>query len=438
MKILMMTNSYFPMLGGIEQSIRSFSQAYRKMGHEVLIVAPTPANAQDAQENVIRIPAIEHKKEPKFFINLPLPGTLHKIMRNFAPDIVHSHYPFFMGDYALRLSRQHNIPLVFTYHTMFEHYAYYLPIPPSAAKRFTIKLAAGYANWAQQVIAPSESVEAILRHRGVKAPIEVVPTGVNIKAFAKGKPKEFRRHYHIPTDAFVVGHIGRLAPEKNLKFLIPCLVEFLKHHPKAHALIAGQGASVPMIHRSFQKAGLEKRLTMVEPLHDQELADAYHAMDVFTFASLSETQGMVLTEAMACGTPVVALDANGVREVVRDRRNGRLIKTLDRGQFVKALQWCHGLSPAKKRALGQQARQTAKEFSLDRCARRMISIYKSLRSKEYVPLSDKDDSWREFVERIKAEVDILKNVVEAGEAAISMVKIRDIKKIGKLSDEKSV
>ncbi len=416
MKILMMTNSYFPMVGGIEQSIRSFSWAFRRMGHEVLIAAPSPACPQDHKEKVIRIPAIEHKQEPKFFINLPVPGMLHRIMRNFAPDIVHSHYPFFMGDYALRLSRQHNIPLVFTYHIMFEYYTHYLPIPSGAARRFTVKLAAGYANWAQQVIAPCESVEAILRRRGVKAPIEVVPTGIDIKAMARGHSKEFRRRHQVPADAFVVGHSGRLAPEKNLKFLIPCLVDFLKTKPDAHALIVGQGVSVGMIRHSFEQAGLEKRLTMTGFLHDQQLADAYHAMDVFAFASLSETQGMVLAEAMACGTPVVALDATGVREVVKNYRNGRLIPALNRAQFVKALEWYHHLSSQRKRKLKGQARQSAKKFSLDLCARRMLDIYERLRAKEYrLP----DSSWHEFVKRIKAEADILKNVVEAGEAAIS-------------------
>jgi len=419
MKILMMTNSYFPMVGGIEQSIRSFSWAFRKLGHEVLVVAPSPAAPQDRKEKVIRLPAIEHKQEPKFFINLPLPGTLHKIMRNFAPDIVHSHYPFFMGDYALRLSRQHNIPLVFTYHIMFEYYTYYLPIPLAAAKRFTIKLATGYANWAQQVIAPSESVGAILHRRGVKSPMEVVPTGIDIKAFAKGDPKEFRRRHQIPLEAFVVGHAGRLAPEKNLEFLIRCLVDFVKRQPNAHALIVGHGVSVPMIRRSFQKAGLDKRLTMTGFLHDQDLSDAYHAMDVFAFASLSETQGMVLAEAMACGTPVVAVDANGVREVVKNNFNGRLVKTLNRAQFVKALQWCCHLPLERKRKLKAHARQSAREFSLDLCAQRMLGIYKRLRSKGYFVPNLKDSSWHEFVERMKAEADILKNVVKAGEAAFS-------------------
>ena len=419
MKILMVTNSYFPMVGGIEQSIRSFSLGFRRMGHEVLIVAPSPAGSRDRKENVVRIPAIEHNQEPQFFINLPMAGLLSKIMRTFAPDIVHSHYPFFMGDYALRLSRQYKIPLVFTYHIMFEYYTHYLPIPSGPAKRFTVKLAAGYANWAQQVIAPSESVEAILRRRGVKAPIEVVPTGIDLKAMARGNSKEFRRRHQIPADAFVVGHAGRLAPEKNLKFLIPCLVDFLKTKPDAHALIVGQGVSVPMIRHSFEQAGLEKRLTMTGFLHDQHLADAYHAMDVFAFASLSETQGMVLAEAMACGTPVVALDATGVREVVKNYRNGRLIPTLNRARFVKALQWCHHLSLERKRKLKGQARQSAKEFSLDLCARRMLDIYKRLRSKEFVAPKHKESSWHEFAQRVKTEADIFKNLVEAGGAAIS-------------------
>ncbi len=419
MKILMMTNSYFPVVGGVEQSIRSFSNEFRRLGHEVMIVAPAPKGSSDREENVIRVPAIEKVQHSQFSVNLPVPGILSKIMDTFTPDIVHSHYPFFMGDFALRLSRQYNIPMVFTYHIMFEHYVHYLPIHNEGSKRFMVKLAAGYANWARQVIAPSESVRDILFERGVTSPIEVVPTGINLKLFSKGNGKIVRKRNKIPLDAFVVGYAGRLASEKNLDFLIKCLVEFAAKQPNVHVLMVGQGPAKEMIHRRFAQAGVAQRLRLTGFLHDQDLADAYHAMDVFAFASLSETQGMVLVEAMAAGVPVVAVDASGVREVVRNYANGRLINEVDQKKFVKSLLWVLRCSPERLRMLKQHAQKIAQGYSIDLCAMRMIDIYERLRSKECRPPNHKDSSWHEFVERIKAELDIFKNLLEAGEAAIN-------------------
>src|SRR4030042_2233350 len=145
----------------------------------------------------------------------PVSGLLTRLMKEFVPDMVHSHCPFFMGDFALRLSRQHAIPLVFTYHTMFEQYVHDWPVQNEGVKRFMVKLAAGYANLVDQVIVPSESVRDILLKRGVKTPMEVVPTGVDLEHFSKGDRKAFRQRTHIALDALVIGHAGRLAPEKN-------------------------------------------------------------------------------------------------------------------------------------------------------------------------------------------------------------------------------
>lgn len=164
-----------------------------------------------------------------------------------------------------------------------------------------VKLAAGYANLADQVITPSESVKDILLKRGVKTPMEVIPTGVDLERFSKGDGIAFRQRNQIPPDALVIGHAGRLAPEKNLEFLTNCLVELSKKDPRIHVLIVGLGPSQNLIKDAFERSGLEKRLHLTGVLHYQDLVDAYFAMNIFAFASLSETQGIVIIEAMAAG-----------------------------------------------------------------------------------------------------------------------------------------
>jgi 1,2-diacylglycerol 3-alpha-glucosyltransferase len=172
MRILMMTNTYFPMVGGLEQSVHSFSEEFKSLGHEVLIVTPAFEGAPTEEPGVIRIPAIQKFRGTIFSVNFPVSGLLTRLMKEFVPDIVHSHCPFFMGDFALRLSRQHAIPLVFTYHTMFEQYVHDWPVHNEGVKRFMVKLAAGYSNLVDQVICPSESVRDILLKRKVKTPME--------------------------------------------------------------------------------------------------------------------------------------------------------------------------------------------------------------------------------------------------------------------------
>src|SRR3989344_793419 len=213
MKILMMTNTYFPLVGGIEQSICSFCDELRRLGHEVFIVAPSYEGKAEDEEHIIRVPALKKFYKTDFSINLPVPGLFPRIMKTFSPDIVHSHHPFFMGDFALRLSRQYHRPLVFTYHIMVEKYVHYLPIQNEGAKRFVVEIAAGYANLADQVIVPSQSVRDILLGRGVVSPIAVIPTGVDRERFSNGNGADFRKRNGIPPQAFVIGHVGRLATE---------------------------------------------------------------------------------------------------------------------------------------------------------------------------------------------------------------------------------
>ena len=418
MKILMMTNTYFPLVGGIEQSIHSFCDEFRRLGHEVRIVAPTYAEKAEDEKYIIRVPALKKFYKTDFSINLPVPVLLPKIMRTFSPDIVHSHHPFFMGDFALRLSRQYHRPLVFTYHIMVEKYVHYLPIHNEGAKRFVIEIAAGYANLADQVIVPSQSVRDILIGRGVVSPTEVIPTGVDLKLFSNGHGADFRKRNGIPPRAFVIGYVGRLAPEKNLDFLVNCLVKFLKKEPRAHVLMVGEGQSQSMIEAAFVRSGLRERLYLTGFLYKADLADAYCAMNIFAFTSFSETQGVVLLEAMAAGVPVVTVDAPGAREVVKDRLNGRLINDPDQRELVDALAWVMNCPADKTRALKQHAKKTVKDYAMSSCAGRMLEVYEGLRRKTIDPLRRNDSSWYKLKGRLKVEWDMFKNLVEAGEAAL--------------------
>ena len=417
MKILMMTNTYTPIVGGLEKSIQVFSEEFRAAGHEVKIVAPAFENMPENEKDVIRVPALEKVAGTPFSVSLPLPELILNLVEDYKPDIVHSHHPFLMGDLALRLCGQKKIPLVFTYHTMFEHYTDHFGMDHQTVQQFVVDLATGYSNMADEVIAPSESVACVLRERKVQTPIDVVPTGIDVKKFAPAT-SPFRGKYKIPKSAFVAGHVGRLAPEKNLIFLAESAAEFLKQKRDAHFLVVGSGPSEREMHKIFSTHGVLKRVHFAGVLKGQALLDAYHAMDVFIFASKSETQGIVVAEAMAAGLPVVGLDAPGVREVVKDLKNGRLLMEESRKKFSSALFWCASRSAAEWKQIQNEAIETADGFSSKVCAQKALNVYKKTVRRHDAYGEEELNQWQSLLGRFKTEIEMMANVSRAAGAAL--------------------
>lgn len=418
MNIVLLTNTFTPHVGGVARSVEAFMEEYRRRGHRVLVVAPEFPNTPENEIDVLRIPAIQNFNASDFSVALPFPTHLSETLDAFHPDIIHSQHPFLLGMAAVRIVRQRKLPLVFTHHTLYEQYTHYVPGDSPALKRFVVELATCYANLCDQVFAPSESIRDLLIEHGVKSPIAVIPTGVSVDKFAHGDGRAFRVQQGIPQDATVVGHLGRLAPEKNLEFLAEAVATFIKSDSRAHFLVIGCGPSEKAIRAVFAQKGLEARLHLCGVLEPGELADALNAMDLFAFASKSETQGMVLTEAMAAGLPVVALDASGVREVVKDQKNGRLIYEETAAAFSGALQWVVSRSPEQTRDLKQAARNTAEDFSLSRSADKALAYYESLKPEPAESSSEEEKGWKQVIALIEAEWDIIKSVTQAGEKAL--------------------
>jgi len=414
----MLTNTYPPVVSGVARSIVAFEREYRRRGHEVRVIAPEADDFSDDQANVVRVPAIQHFNGSQFPLPVPSPGLVAAEVDAFGPDIVHAHHPFFMGSTAVRLARSREVPLVFTHHTMWDHYTHYAAAADlPAASRFVGALVAGYANLCDAIIAPSRSVADLLRERGVERRMEIIPMGVDVERFSRGNGRQFRRQHNIPEAARVIGYVGRLAPEKNLEFLSAAVARYLAFDPGSHFLVVGSGPSEEEVRNTLADAGAADRLHLAGLCEEQELIDAYHAMDLFAFASQTETQGMVLTEAMAAGKPVVALDGPGVRDVVRDRVNGRLVSVEHRQVFAQAVAWMFSRPVRQRVALRSAAHRTAEHFSMSRQAGRALALYESLVTRS---LAQRDDSspWARARGRIEAEWELLSNVAQAATRAM--------------------
>lgn len=421
----MMTNTYKPFVGGVERSVDIFSQKFRERGHKVLIIAPEFKNCKE-ERHVIRVPAIQKFNGTDFSVKLPLAGILSDKLDKFKPDIVHSHHPFLMGSTAIRVAHKYNIALVFTNHTLYERYTHYVPGDSLVMKRFVIELSVGYANLCSRVIAPSESIARLLEARGVNTQIDVVPTGIDIDKFRKGNGDNIRKKFNIPEKSFLMGFVSRIAKEKNPEFLARAAAKYLRCDPASHFLIVGTGPMEQELKQFFITEKLDSRVHFTATLENSDLADAYCAMDIFIFASTTETQGLVVAEAMAAGVPVIAISATGVVEVVKDNFNGRLISGENTDEFVSAIKWYASLGENEKLELKKSARETSLRFSIDKCADKILDIYSQEIHKGARYYDPENSPWNSIISLIKTEWDIISNVGKAVSAAVGENK-RDIR-----------
>ncbi len=402
LRILMFTNTYLPHVGGVAHAVHTMAEGLRARGHVVKVVAPEFDNMVPDAE-VLRVPAIHNFNGSDFSVGLPVPGLLDEPVEAFTPQLVHSHHPFLLGDTAVRIAAERGLPLVFTHHTLYERYTHYLAPEFPALRRFARELPTEYANLCDRVIAPSESIAKLLRRRGVRKPVHVCPTGIDTAFFAAGDRRRGRERFGLTAQTFVVGHVGRLAREKNLAFLGRAVAQHLAARPQSRFLVVGIGPEEKTLERIFRRARVEAQVLHAGVLRGSDLADVYAAMDVFAFASTSETQGLVLAEAMAAGVPVVALDAPGVREVVRDRWNGRLLPRSDAPAFAAALGALPAAPAAVRAAWRRNAKATAAGFDRAACLERLLSVYRTALSGES-PLAVSDESpWQGSLRRLQAE-----------------------------------
>ncbi len=409
----MMTNTFTPHVGGVARSVQSFTEAFRRAGHEVLVAAPLFKGAPAREPGVIRFPAFRNFNGSSFAIPMPEPLRLVAALKQFQPQVAHSHHPFLLGGTALRVAAARGLPLVFTHHTFYDQYTHYMPGDSQAMRRFAQDFVTGYCNLCDAVIAPSETVADLLWGRDVHRPIRVIPTGIDTQLFKPGDRRAAREMLGIPRDAWVVGHVGRLALEKNLLFLADAVARFLLRQRSAYFLLVGDGPLKAPIAAVFESAGLAARFRAVGVLENAPLVAAYRAMDAFAFASHTETQGMVLAEAMATGVPVVAVAASGVRELVRDGYNGRLLKRDDPAGFAAALEALARQTAEARETMRKQSQATAEALDIRVTAAKALELYDTLAQLAPSRKRLRASPWATASRRLRGEWQLFRNVIKA-------------------------
>lgn len=383
MRILMITDVYFPRINGVSTSIQSFRQPLEAQGIDVHIVAPSYLTPHKNDAGITRVPArqVPFDPEDRLMNFQALQQALERIdLGSF--DLVHIQTPFAAHYAALRYARRHRIPCIATYHTHFEEYLYnYIPVVPKPVLRsFARTLARRQCNTLDAVIVPSTAMQETLSGYGVTAPLHRVPTGIPVAHFGATSQlaiTTFRQRFDIPSDAALALFVGRAAHEKNIGFLLDSLSHALDAAPNLMMVIAGEGPALPSLRHQAAKLAITDRVRFVGYLDRQsELPTCYAAAQVFVFSSRTETQGLVLLEAMAAGLPVLAFAALGTREIVEPCR-GALPAPQDPLAFGKTLADLAN-NPHRREVMSIEARHFAAEWSTEACSRRLAETYRTV------------------------------------------------------------
>jgi glycosyltransferase involved in cell wall biosynthesis len=378
LKILMISDVYFPRINGVSTSIATYRDELEKRGHEVHLIAPDYDGVCTADERYIRrVPSRHLPFDPED--RLLKAGCVlleRETLRDEDFDLIHIQTPFAAHYLGVKLAKELGIPRVETYHTYFEEYLYhYLPFLPRGLTRYLARsLSRRQCNDLDALVVPSHGMLEVLRGYGIQTRAEIIPTGLPAENFMPGDGAAFRTRHGIPPQRPVMLYVGRVAFEKNIGFLLKVTARIRKDMPEVLLLVAGEGPALAQLRVQAEKLGLGNNVLFVGYLDRKtELPDCYRAANVFVFSSCTETQGLVLLEAMAQATPVVALAELGTRDVLQEGQ-GTLIAAHEVEDFAaKTMSLLQRTDFARQ--LGERGYEYACGWSAGALAEKMLDFY---------------------------------------------------------------
>jgi 1,2-diacylglycerol 3-alpha-glucosyltransferase len=380
MNILMISDVYFPRVNGVSTSIATFRGSLSAMGHCVMLIAPHYAAAVDDDAGIVRIPSRYLFLDPEDRV-LKAGEILSQVhqLRDHRFDLLHVQTPFIAHHVGVKLARLLGIPSVETYHTYFEEYLYhYIPfLPKPLMKSMARVLTRRQCNQMDAVVVPSGAMHEVLDDYGVQAPVSVIPTGIESGDLPPGSRERFCSTHGLDVSRPILIHIGRVAHEKNIAFLLDVLHAVRRVVPDVLLVIAGEGPALKSLRRKALTLRLERNIRFLGYLkRGQALSDCYCAGDVFIFASATETQGLVLLEAMTLGVPVVSTAVMGTRDILAAGK-GALVAGETVTDFADKVIRLLG-DPRLRERLGREAREYAAGWSAEVMARRLLEFYRSV------------------------------------------------------------
>lgn len=377
LRIAFFTNYYHPVVNGVVRSVASFREILTKQGHNVFIFAQSDNEYKDEEPFIFRYPSLSLPLPMDIVTVIPVSSFVDQLLPSLKLDIIHTHHPILLGQTAASKAADLNVPLVFTFHTQYWEYTHYVPFPQEAIQEF---LKNAIHTWlrvfmqkCQHIVIPSESIKEILiRDYGLEDRFTVIPTGTNLKPFLRADGKTLRQSKGWQDDKVLIS-IGRLAAEKNWETLLRAAAQVYAQHPTMRLVLIGDGPDKQTLELLAAELGIAERVTFTGQVPFDEIPAYLKAADMFGFASVTETQGLVTIEAMAAGLPVVAVDGSGSHDIVDNGKDGFLVDN-DPNALASAINKMLS-NPKQMKQFSVKALKKARTFDANRLGRQMVKVY---------------------------------------------------------------
>jgi glycosyltransferase involved in cell wall biosynthesis len=377
LNILMVTNNYLPFIGGVPVSINRALKGLKAQGNKVTVFAPEYPGLKSTEDDVVRFKLLKHFDDKKFefpIVNV-FSRKFDKEFKKLDIDVIHVHHPFWMGSRGLRLGKKYNKPVVLTYHTRLEEYSHFLPAFQLVFKNIVShQLIKNFSQKCDVIISPTYTAKEYLRNIGVSRPKFVIPTGVDLDRYIEDKKVDNIREKYASNGEKLLCTVSRLSTEKNIYFILKG-VEYIKEHTSTSfkLLMIGDGNEKEGIEKYIVEHDLEDYVKLIGKVPPETVTKYYLASDLFVFSSLSETQGMVILEAMAGGCPVVAVRASGIDDIVENRYNGFKTKNNVKEWSEKVIQLL--ASKELYQTMKSNALEYAKDYSIVEVGKKIENAY---------------------------------------------------------------
>ncbi|MGE0494340.1 MAG: glycosyltransferase [Vulcanimicrobiota bacterium] len=373
--IAMFTNVFLPSTNGVVTSVRAFHQGLTQAGHIVFTFAPHAREEyHDLLPFVFRYPSWELPLQ-SYPLTLPVSPFVDALLPCLKLDVIHTNHPALLGNVAANKSRSLDVPLVFTYHTLYREYSHYVRhLPPNLVKEFLEHWLLHFMRKCHHIVVPSDSIRLVLEESyGIGKRVSVVATGIDATRFGRLTRLEARIKLGLDPRETLVLSVGRLAREKNWDIVLEAFQTAVRDAEDVRLLVVGGGEERPNLEQVCRERNIAEKVSFIGMVDNSRMADYYAAADLFCFASVTETQGLVTLEAMASGLPIAAVDANGTRDVLTDGREGLMV-ACEAAALSRALR---GLlqDPEKRHQMGHAGRVRAKDFDLRHQALLMEDVY---------------------------------------------------------------
>lgn len=372
MNIGIFTESYLPSHDGVATSVAMSASQLTKLGHNVSIIAPNRPHVKE-KKNIYRIVSVKLLDEPEIWEAIEMPqSTLFELFqKNF--DIIHIHSGGTISNIGWQIAKLHRLPLVMTYHTLWSYYTHYFPFPFLINPRMFREFSSLLGNTCDALIAPTEKVRNILKSYAITKPIYVIPNGINLNKFLHPEKGYLRKKLHIPLSKTILLSVGRLEKEKSPDFILTAFSRVARHNTEAVLVFVGEGREKKYLENQAKRLQIDSQIFFAGAVPYIDMPRVYADAAIFLFASKTETQGMVVYEALATGVPVIAVQDTAFYSIVNDGHNG-FMTNKDPKRYATKIQ--HLLThKEQKREFASNAQKSVAPFAIENTVKQLEHCY---------------------------------------------------------------